>query len=474
MMSFFTFTLLFVVFGQITFNTFFAEEFYIKTKKEQLLEMYYSITDNYVANHQDIYIKVREYEDKMNLRVFIYNDNYQVVYETSSNDITNLLLNHAYLNHKDRLEYYSFWNPLTYILDSYRNNTESLTVRGSVEHDGIIHYIILEIPLATITEAVETLNGYTLNLSLILLSIGFFFIYVFSSTLSKPISSISQVAKNVANLDFSLKAPVRKTQDEINILAKNINFMADELENSISELKVANKILQSDNDLKQQIDDMRREFIANVSHELKTPLAIMQGYTEILKSDMTNIDRDFYFDVLLDENKHMSELVVKLLSVSKLEENFSKDQFQPLDLVELCSWIVVKNEKLNRDISIKFQSDIENAVVLAEKLRIEQVINNFISNAYNYASSNILVSVSKRNNKFRVTISNDGASILNEDFEKIWNSFYRADKSRTRNEEKNFGLGLYIVKTIISEHDGEVGVYNTDDGVSFWFELCEI
>ncbi|MFI3226468.1 MAG: HAMP domain-containing sensor histidine kinase [Clostridia bacterium] len=462
-----------VVLTQIIFNAFFAETFYIKSKEKQLTEIYYSIVRNYSSDATEIYNRVNSYEDEMNLRVFIYNSDLQVVYETLSNEITSELLSQYSLSQQGSLIKNFMWYPQVNLIKSYRNDAQTLAVRGSVTSEGLTNYIILEIPVSTIQQAVKTLNKYTFNVSLILMFVGVMIVYFFSYRLSLPIAAISRVAKNVANLDFSTKLPIRKGDDEINTLAKNINFMADELEKSIEDLKIANETLKKDNDLKQEVDNMRKEFIANVSHELKTPLSIMQGYTEMLKSDLPNIDKDFYYDVILDENRHMNELVTTLLNISKLDNGLTELQCESLDLVELCKWIVSKNEPMNEEIAVKFTTDSDKAMIFAEKMRIEQVITNFVSNAYNYANSMISVDIRRHDSRFRVSVLNNGEKISEQDLEKIWHSFYRADKARTRNKDKNFGLGLYIVKSIISAHNGLVGAYNTEDGVCFWFEIDE-
>ncbi|MFI3114606.1 MAG: HAMP domain-containing sensor histidine kinase [Clostridia bacterium] len=464
-------TISFIILGQVLFNAFFVYNFYISEKEVELREIYDLVTEDYSDISNVIYSRVSKYEDEINLRVFIYSDEFEVVYETLSNQITSELVSQYSLSQQGLLIKNFMITPRVNLIESYRSETKTLAIRGTMYHGDSIHYIILEIPLASIEQAVYTLNNYTIRLSIVLLILGAVIAYGFSNRISSPITSISKVAKKVANLDFSLKAPVGENDDEINILARNINFMAQELESSIEELKVANESLQLDNELKQEVDTMRKEFIANISHELKTPLAIMQGYTEMLKDDVPNIDKDFYFDVILDENRHMTELVSKLLNVSKLENGVSEINPEEFELCQLCEWIVSKNEPINENIDISFVKHMENAIVCAEKINIEQVIKNFISNAYNYAETYITVDICKHDDYYRVAVYNDGESISDEDLKKIWHSFYRADKARTRNKDKNFGLGLYIVKTIISQHDGKVGAYNTDEGVCFWFEL---
>lgn len=474
MMLIFTSTLFFIVIVQVIFNAFFAESIYINTKEEEITQVYYKLIANYTPDAIEIYKKVRDYEDELNLRVFIYDSNLKVIYETLSNQITADLLTPYSLTQQGNLIKNFMWYPQANLIKSYRNDTQTLAVRGTIDVGNSINYIVLEIPLATIKQAVQTINQYTINLSLILLVVGSIIVYAFSSKLAKPIMSISKVAKNVANLNFEEKAPERNANDEISILAKNINFMACKLEKSIYELQIVNASLQKENELKQKVDNMRKEFVANVSHELKTPLSIMQGYAEMLKSDIPNLDKEYYFDVILDENKHMTELVSKLLNISKLENGLTELKYVPVDLVDVCKRNVTKNQHLIKDIKIVFNSSVKEAVVSADKVLIEQVFTNFLANAFNYTKGDIFVGLEKEGKVYRVAVFNEGDNISNEDLEKIWHSFYRADKARTRSKDKNFGLGLYIVRTIITAHKGDVGVYNTDNGVCFWFEINAI
>ena len=467
----FTATLFVVIMLQVLFNTVLASQVYIDARKQELMDIYYEIISDYKGNAMGIYENVHNYEDELNLRVFIYDERGNIIYETLSNKINSSLISQYSLTEQGRLVKNFMKVPQANVIKSYRNDTQAIAVRGFVETNMGNHYIVIETPVAGIHDATQTLNEFAIKISLITMMLGAIIIYFFSSKLSKPITQISKVARNVSNLDFSTKAPVGNGHYEIEDLAHNINFMSEKLEQMIYDLKVANIELKRDNDVKKQVDNMRKEFIGNVSHELKTPLSLMQGYTEILKLDVEGIDKEFYYDVIIDESNHMNELVKRLLNVSSLENGLTKLSYEKFDLLELANWIVSKSEIISMDKALKVTSNLQNAMVFADKLYIEQSISNFISNAVTYAKDEIIIDIQEMENRYRLSVFNDGNQIDDKILDKIWYSFYREDKSRTRSKDKNFGLGLYIVKTIISAHDGDVGAYNTDNGVCFWFEI---
>jgi signal transduction histidine kinase len=292
--------------------------------------------------------------------------------------------------------------------------------------------------------------------------------------LAKPIEEINKVAINVSNLDFSIRAKEVRRKDELGSLAVNINIMADRLKGNIDYLKEANRKLELDNELMNQVDEQRKEFIANISHELKTPLAILSGYAELLNNDVPGIDKTFYFETILDETHKMDILIQSLLNLSNMENRLNDLKLVNIDIYEFAERIFRKNEIL-----IQNNGQISSFVgqpcgsVIADPLYLEEAITNYISNAITYTEKDKLIQMSVKRSEEEVVISvfNEGGRISEEHLEKIWNSFYREDKSRTRTEQNNIGLGLYIVRSIMNAHHGKCGVENKANGVEFWISL---
>ena len=251
--------------------------------------------------------------------------------------------------------------------------------------------------------------------------------------------------------------------------------MSDQLEQTISELKSANVELQKDNERKTQIDEMRKEFLNNVSHELKTPIALISGYAEGLKDNIAEDkeSRDFYCDVIIDESSKMNNMVRKLLTLNQLE--FGNDQvtMERFDITQLVKGVISGMKLLIEDkgASVTINTD-EPVYVWGDEFKIEEVVTNYMSNALNHLDydKKIDVRIIRENGLVRVSVFNTGNPIPEGDIDKIWDKFYKVDKARTR-EYGGSGIGLSIVKAIMESHNQQCGVKNYEDGVQFWFTL---
>jgi signal transduction histidine kinase len=253
-----------------------------------------------------------------------------------------------------------------------------------------------------------------------------------------------------------------------------MNAMSWRLQQTISELKAANIKLQKEIDNKQQIDDMRKEFLSHVSHELKTPIALIQGYAEGLK-DMADDEesREFYTDVIIDEAQKMNEMVKKLLDLNEIEFGTEPLKIERFELVEFLSQIISTSQILTENSNANIHFDEKPPVyVWADEYMIEEVFTNLLTNAIHYVKEGgiIRVSLEKNGDDVRVLVYNQGDRIADEDIDKLFIKFYKADKARTR-EYGGSGIGLSIVAATMEAHNKKYGVYNVDDGVVFYFDL---
>ncbi|MBR4344814.1 MAG: GHKL domain-containing protein [Lachnospiraceae bacterium] len=298
--------------------------------------------------------------------------------------------------------------------------------------------------------------------------------YIFSYGITKPILDLSEISKEMCELKFETRY-TGKRKDEIGELGKNINTLSSQLEKTISELKTANIELEKDIAKKTEVDSMRREFLSNVSHELKTPIALIQGYAEGLADNINDDEesRKFYCDVIVDEAQKMNKMVKKLLSLNELEFGNSGLELTRFDIVELVRSVASSIEVLakNKEVSIVF-NESEPIYVWADEYRVEEVITNYLSNALNHCSGSKIVDISfkQTDKKVRVSVFNSGEQIPDTEIEHIWDKFYKIDKARTR-EYGGSGIGLSIVKAIMEAHNEKFGVINHQAGVEFWFEL---
>ncbi len=342
-------------------------------------------------------------------------------------------------------------------------------------------YLWLETPIFEIEESAAIANRFSLLTGMLVLIIGSISAYFYSKKFTEPILELNRIARRIAKLDFSCKYNVSlnsDTEDELGELGKSINFLSEELGKSIRELREANLKLAEDIKEKQKIDQIRKEFVSNVSHELKTPLALVQGYAEGLKANVmeSEADKDFYCNVIMDEVIRMNKLVRDLLDLSQIE--FGSFQLEPeeFDLMELVELALEKYKLRFKEESVQIELEGPDAIfVEADYSHIERVFFNYLNNAIYHVDERkiIKISITGLAEKVKVAVFNYGKQISEEDLDQIWLSFYKADKARTRSYAGT-GLGLSIVKAIMEQHHNQYGVINHEDGVEFWFELDRV
>lgn len=334
--------------------------------------------------------------------------------------------------------------------------------------------ILVWIPMAEISESAAVSNRFTAIIALItMFIIGIWALYV-SDKFTKPIMQMNVTTKRMAQLDFSQPLDIN-SEDEIGQLSHSINALSNKLDRTISELNSKNQQLEQDIDKGKKIDAMRREFVSNVSHELKTPIFLIQGYAEGLKNNVANDEekRSFYCDVIMEEADKMDVIVKDLLNLSQMESGKMSLNKCEFDMEQLIIDVLNKLEPVFEEKNIVIEKELYvQKQVVGDIVRIEQVLVNYLNNAVNHidGSKRIKVTAEEYNDKVRVTVFNTGQPIPAELLERIWLSFYKIDKARTRSYGGT-GLGLAIVKAIQHAHGNEYGVQNVDEGVAFWFDV---
>ena len=299
-------------------------------------------------------------------------------------------------------------------------------------------------------------------------------VWVITKRITKPISELTQLSTKMSELDFDAKYH-SQAGNEIDELGENFNRMSEQLEKTISELKSANNQLLKDIENKEKIDQMRQEFLNNVSHELKTPIALVQGYAEGLKENISDDpeSREFYCDVIMDEAAKMNKLVKNLLTLNQLESGRDEVSMERFDIVSLIRGVLQSMDIMiqQKEAKVSFEAS-EPVYVWADEFKIEEVVTNYTSNALNHLNGEkeIEIRVIPEDDRVRVTVFNTGTPIPEEDVPKLWNKFYKVDKARTR-EYGGSGIGLSIVKAIMEGLHQQYGVQNYDNGVEFWFTL---
>lgn len=327
-------------------------------------------------------------------------------------------------------------------------------------------YILMQTPIKFIEDISYSAIKYSIYISIFSLLVVAIIMYFVADKTTKPIRQLQLVADKISRLDFSERCDIL-SKDEVGLLSFSINNMADKLQDYVAKLK--EDLLRQE-----KTDKMTKQFIANVSHDFKTPLTLIMSYSEALM-DLEDIDektKKEYLNIIINEGNKMSEFVQELLKLSQLEGGIIKLEKSNFIINEIIEDTINKNSILTKDKNIEIIKNIkDNSIVFADYFRIEQVFQNLYENAVKYCepSGTIKVSTSIINSKCRVSIFNSGTNIHDEDIENIFISFYRADKSR--NNKGSYGLGLAIVKAVMDMHNEAYGVKNVENGVEFWFEL---
>ena len=457
-------------------NVRFLEPYYIGNKKTQFVEMYHMLNQAVEKGSLDNTDKSGELiflAEKSNIS-FLVQDSSGVFYtnvhdqEQLKNQLLGYRLNQAQktgkvLESTDHYQITQSWSPW--------NQTDYVEMWGSLD-DG--SQFLLRSPLEGIKESAKISNRFLLSIGSVLILVGIISVWFFSKRLTDPILELALLSDRMADLDFEAKYTSGGC-DEIGELGANFNRMSEKLESTICELKCANNRLKEDIEQKEKLEKMRNEFLGNVSHELKTPIALIQGYAEGLKEGVNDDpkDREFYCDVIMDEAAKMNQMVRNLLTLNQLEFGDEDIVFERFDLTELIRGILQSMEILaeQEGIRVIFRQE-QRVYVWADEFKVEQVVRNYVSNAFHHVDKEKVVEVRIRTeeNKARVTVFNTGAPIAEEDVGHIWEKFYKADKAHTREYGGN-GIGLSIVKAIMESFHQKYGVNNYDNGVEFWFEL---
>ena len=337
--------------------------------------------------------------------------------------------------------------------------------------------IILRTPIQGIKDNVNISPTLIKYVGGAILAVGIIAAFVVSTYITRPIKQLSDIAEKMSEMDFDARYE-GSDKGEIGLLGKSMNNMSEELEQNIAELKKANLELKKDIDKKEKLEIMRTDFLSNVSHELKTPIALIQGYAEGLKEGITDDPESmgFYCDVIMDEANKMNTMVKRLLTLNQIEFGNDEPEMERFDINELIASVADANaiRAGQKNMSIVFDNRNEHNFVWADEYKTEEVLTNYISNALNHCDGKRAIEVRTEKSEdggiITVIVYNSGKNIADEDLERIWEKFYKTDKARTREYGGN-GIGLSIVKAIMDSMGQEYGVRNVSDGVEFWFNL---
>ena len=453
-------------------NSFLLERYYVAKKTDAIqdvyekLNQYDSLTSDKVQSLKSICIE-------KNISWVILDTNHSEILDYDSRNANRLYASlFGYITGVAPAKSSTLEETDNYTLEVNRDmDMDYLDMWGMLDNNNVF---LIRLPMAGISDSIQISNMFYLYTGIIVVAISILAIWFLSQRLTKPLEELTDISIRMSNLDFNAKYE-SGGEDEIGVLGQNFNKMSKELEQTISELKTANNELQKDIEKKERIDDMRKEFLSNVSHELKTPIALIQGYAEGLKECINDEaeSRDFYCEVIIDEAAKMNNMVKKLLTLNQLEFGNDQISMECFDLTELVRGVVNSAQLLadQKDAQILFVQDT-SVYVWGDEFKIEEVVTNYVSNAINHIDGErkIEIKMQRREGHIRLSVFNTGKPIPEEDIDKIWIKFYKVDKARTR-EYGGSGIGLSIVKAIMESMNQKFGVKNYENGVEFWFEL---
>lgn len=334
-------------------------------------------------------------------------------------------------------------------------STPVLTIGYPIEILGSIQYaLFIHTPMPLILQTIDEVRNIILKVVGVTGTIVFIWIYFVSKQMTKPLKQMNTVAKQIASGQFDKRIEV-KGQDEIAELGLSFNHMASELN---------------------RIEEIRRKFIANVSHDLRSPLTSIQGFiTALLDGTIPQDNQEKYLKIVLGESQRMITMTNTILELTKMEEGATPIQKVPFNICTMIRGILVTFEPIAKEKDIKVEVSLQDSepYVVADIDMIARVIQNLLDNAFKFVNEKgiIKVTATLKNNKMLIAIGNSGEPITETEQKDIWNRFYKGDSSRGK-YKKGLGLGLVIVKEIIKLHDETIGVSSEEgDLVTFFFTL---
>lgn len=460
-------------------NNVFLEEYYSRSKMKVLYEAYDTIRR---AAGNDSYSSA-EFEEELNdvcrvanITALVMDSNSRIRYESvnGGRELEALMLNYIFGFEKSPVRVLEEEDD--YVIQKMISGEDEFLVMYGRLSTGLS--FIMSTPIESIQESADIANRFFAYVGIAVTLVGGIIIWLVSGRITSPIKKLNSISEQMVHLNFEAKYSGR-SKNEIGMLGENINKLSSSLEQSISGLKTANNELLRDIEKKEETDRMRREFLANVSHELKTPIALIQGYAEGLAEGVSDDPESsrYYCEVIMDEAAKMNLMVQKLLTLNQLEFGNDVVTMERFDITALVKNYIQSAGILTKQKGIQVcMEEYPPIYVWGDEFKVEEVFMNYFSNAVNYCSGEkkIIAALEQRENLVRVSVFNTGETIPEEALPHLWEKFYKVDKARTR-EYGGSGVGLSIVKAIMESMNRQYGVKNCEGGVLFWFELemCE-
>ena len=489
--------------SSVLLSNIFLKRFYLAKKNQTLISTFEKIDDMYAVELQgkttesgesgstdeglesyvipdsgisdELYLQLDKLSQTRNLSVIIYRDMSSPIFDYMLKSNTKLLLYSSLgMNQNSKVEssnIYSDYINADKSGDAASVKTDNYEIeKVNVKRLGASYiylagtfkngdHILIRASFSSITESAALSNQFFLYISLVVALIGFVVMYFVSNRFLGPITVLTNIAKRMSELDFTAKYEV-KTEDEVGVLGNSMNMLSETLEQALAELKEANTELKKDLEKKEQIDAMRKEFLSNVSHELKTPLTSISGYAEIMKNGLVKPeDMKVFSERIYNEASRLITLVEDIIKLSKLDEGAIEVEKEDVDLYELTREIVSRLAPQAESRNVHLEVTGENVIYHGVRQILDEMIYNICENAvkYNKKGGSVSVWVGATLKGKKVIVSDTGIGIPKDQQERIFERFYRVDKSHSK-ETGGTGLGLSIVKHGAIMHNAQIHV----------------
>lgn len=350
----------------------------------------------------------------------------------------------------------------------YVSGTQAISCEVYFKNSNEKYILTISVSEKTVSQITQTFRKILPIISAVILAVSLFGSYFISRFITKPIIEISNISKRLTDLDMTWRCDTKRT-DEIGTLAGNLNTMAEQLDSTLNELTVANQKLQEDIEKEQEREKLQIDFFRAVSHELKTPITVLKGELEGMLYQVGDYqNRDFYLRDSLKTVDDMDGLVKEILSVSKMNDSNFALNISEINIGQLVKECSRKWQGVAEDKKQKFITDIDDFTYNGDINLLQKAISNIIGNAVNHSPQKAVVNITLKNGILNVI--NSGVSISDFDIEQIFEPFYRVESSHNR-KTGGSGLGLYIVKNILEQHNLKYKIENTKQGVCFTIDF---
>jgi signal transduction histidine kinase len=466
--------LIFIVGGAALLFILFGKDYYINSDRMKMNKIFENLDK----------VDLRKLSEDNNDMINQYEETgFRFMIATIENDIN--ILYTTYEGHESRKINKAFYRRIERKRDQFSrepvaiyNQKQQIYLYGIIEQNGTKYYVYLYKLTSLLENEMEYWEKFLILILMTSIIIGGILIFYLTDKITKPIKKINNIANKISQKDFSERIEEDKYYGEIGSLSKSINRMSEQMQGYINDLENYNYILLEENINMTEMNDMRREFVNNMSHELKTPLAIISSQVELIMEMEGKVNKDYYYRSIQEETEKMGRMISEMLEVSFIENGLKQMEMSETNITELTKKLILKYGALFLQKQIQCITTIEEGcVTMANGKYLEKAINNYLLNAYEHTEKGHQINVKLYSKEDEVVLSvyNKGNQIDEKNIDKIWLDYYQQSKSKKLDEnQKNFGLGLYIVKSIIDQHHGICTVENKEDGVEFSIRLKSI